>query len=183
MLSMVALEVLQQAETILTQSNPPDLELLIHLISNMEESKLELSFQKVTGFGQLFGYFHNITLMVVGLHLVKLIWLNQEETIVTEKLEVQTLSVQLFTLVQIGNMMLMKKLLNNTNTPNHSVMISMFTVLNGMNLVLNQQLMEMKFWISHLMNLYGQRVISQKVCTTHGNMKLRRVLHLTNHTI
>jgi len=111
MLSMVALEVLQQAETTSTQSNPPDLELLIHLISNMEESKLELSFQKVTGFGQLFGYFQKIMLMVDGLHLVKLIWLNQEETIVTEKLEVQTLSVQLFTLVQIGNMMLMKKLL------------------------------------------------------------------------
>jgi uncharacterized membrane protein (Fun14 family) len=145
MLSMVALEVLQQAETTLTQSNPLELELLIHLISNMEELKLELSFQKVTGFGQLFGYFLNITLMVVGQHQVKLIWLNQEETIVMEKLEVLTLSVQLFTLVQIGNMMLTKKLLNNTNIPNHSVMISMFTVLNGMSLVSNQQLMEIQF--------------------------------------
>jgi uncharacterized membrane protein (Fun14 family) len=145
MLSMVALEVLQQAEITLTQSNPLELELLIHLISNMEELKLELSFQKVTGFGQLFGYFLNITLMVVGQHQVKLIWLNQEETIVMEKLEVLTLSVQLFTLVQIGNMMLTKKLLNNTNIPNHSVMISMFTVLNGMSLVSNQQLMEIQF--------------------------------------
>lgn len=145
MLSMDALEVLQQAEITLTQSNPLELELLIHLISNMEELKLELSFQKVTGFGQLFGYFLNITLMVVGQHQVKLIWLNQEETIVMEKLEVLTLSVQLFTLVQIGNMMLTKKLLNNTNIPNHSVMISMFTVLNGMSLVSNQQLMEIQF--------------------------------------
>ena len=70
---MVALEVLLQVEITSTQSNPLDLELLIHLISNTEELKLELSFQKVTGFGQLFGYFHNITLMVDGQHLVKLI--------------------------------------------------------------------------------------------------------------
>jgi hypothetical protein len=132
-------------ETSSTQSNPLDLEVSTHLISNTEELKLELSFQKVTGFGQLFGYFHNIMPMVVGQHQAKLIWLNQEETIVVEQLEVPTLSVQLFTLVQIGNMMLTKKLLNNTNIPNHSVMISMFTVLNGMKQVSNQQLMELKF--------------------------------------
>lgn len=32
------------------------------------------------------------------------------------------------------------------------------------------------------MKTTGQRVASQKACTTHGNMKQRRVLHSINHT-
>lgn len=143
--SMDVREVLQQAEITSTQSNLPDLEPLNLSTSNTEELRLELNFQRVTGSGQLFGYFQSIMLMEDGQHLVKSIWLNPEEMTVMDKLEALTLSEPLFILVQTGNMMPMKKLQNNINILNPSVTISMFMVLNGMLMVSSQPLMAKKF--------------------------------------
>lgn len=153
-----------------------------HSTLSMEKLRSELSFQKEIGSGQPFGYFLNIMLTDNGQHLVKLIWLNHEEMIATDKLEVLILLELHFTLDQTISMMLMNRQLSNTSIPNHLEMISIFTVLNGQKMASSQQLMEKKSLTSNLTKTCGLRVNSQRACTIHGNMKPKRALLSTNHT-
>jgi hypothetical protein len=118
MLSMGACVVPLEVVTILTLFSPQGLGASTHSTSSMVELRSEPNFQKETGSGQLFGSFPNIILMVNGQHPVRLIWLNQEETIVMEPPEVLALLEQLFIGVQTGYTMPILELLNNISIPN-----------------------------------------------------------------
>ena len=119
MLSGGACEVLLIVVTILTLFSPQGLGASTHSTSSMVELRSEPNFQKETGSGQLFGCNPNTMLMVNGQHPVRLILLNQEETIVMEPPEVLALTDQLFIGVQTGNTMPIKKeVLNNISIPN-----------------------------------------------------------------
>jgi len=110
----------------------------------MEEQKLELNFQKETGFGQLYGSFQKTMLTVNGQHPVKLISLNQEVTVALELREEVNHSEQLFIGDQITTMTPMRKLHLNTNTQSLLEMTFIFMDLTGVNKESNLPLMEKK---------------------------------------
>lgn len=90
-----------------------DSDLLIPFHSLMEQSKSEHSFRKEIGFDLQFGYFQSTMNSVTGQHQVKLIWLNPGGMICLASLGIIS-SVQLFIGDLAGKMMLLKKLLLNS---------------------------------------------------------------------
>jgi len=183
MLSGDVLEAPRPVETTWTQFNPLDSEASTLSTSSMVELKLELSFQRETGFGQPSGSFQRTMLTVNGQHLVRLISLNQEVTVALEPQEEVNLSEPLFIGDQTTTMMLMRKLHLNTSTLSLSETTSMFMDLTGVRMVSYLPLMVKRSWISHSTKTCGLKADSQMVCPTHGEVKQKKALHLTSHII
>ena len=129
--STVVRETLPPVETISTQSRVPDLDPSTLSASSMVSWRSRLSSQRVTGFGQQFGFFQLIMLMVNGQHLEKSISLNPEVTMPNVNSVEETHSVPLFIGDQAIQPMPGKKLMPTMSTQLISPMISTFTNLTG----------------------------------------------------